>query len=82
MKASVKPAWHFDNNRRIWSGRISDLLVERINLPLEHRAVLKPIEKAGSRRNRNTDGPRFQVQVAFGKRLEPWVVGVERLAKE
>ncbi len=81
IKASVKPAWHFDNNQRIWTGRISDLLVDRINIPLEHRSVLKPIEKAGSRRKRNTDGPRFQLRVAFGKRAEPWVVGVERLGK-
>ncbi len=79
MKASIKPTWRFNNNQRIWTGRISDLLVEGINVPLEHRAVLRPIEKAGSRRNRNTDGPRYAVQVAFGKRAEPWIVEVEAI---
>ena len=79
MKASVRPSWHFKDQRWTWSGRISDLLIESINVPLEHRTVLFPIEKAGSRRNPESDGPRYQVKVAFGKRLEPWVVGVEKL---
>ena len=77
VKASVKPSWNFDNNQRKWTGRISDLQIESIYVPLEHRAVLGPIEKAGSHRSLKTNGPRFQVKVAFGKRAEPWVVGVE-----
>jgi hypothetical protein len=78
VKASIKPAWRFNDDQRTRVGRINDLLIEQINVPLEHRAVFNPVEKAASRRNRNTDGPRYQVQVAFGKRLEPWVVRVER----
>ncbi len=79
MRASVRPTWHFNENQWVWTGRISDLLIESINVPLEHRVVLKPMEQAGSRRNGNVVGPRYQVRVAFGKRAEPWVVGVERL---
>ena len=79
MKALVRPAWYFKEQQWTWSGRISDLLIENIHVPLEHRTVLFPIEKAGSRRNPESDGPRYKVKVAFGKRLEPWVVGVEKL---
>jgi len=79
VKASIKPAWRFNNNQRIWTGRISDMLIEQINVPLEYRAVFRPIEKKGSRRNRDTDGPRYAVEVAFGKRAEPWIVGVEAI---
>ena len=77
VRASVKPAWHYDDTQRKWTGRISDLLIESIYVPLEHQTLLKPIEKAVSRGNRKTQGPGYQVQVAFGKRSEPWVVGVE-----
>lgn len=76
VKASVKPSWNYDNDERRWTGRISDLLIESIYVPLEHQAVLKPIEKAISRYDRKIEGPRYQVQVAFGQRAEPWVVRV------
>ncbi len=80
MKAAVRSAWHLENNNRVWSGRIDGLLIERINVPLAYRKQFAGIE---SRRYRIPDeSPRFKVSVAFGKRNEPWLVGVEPLVAQ
>jgi hypothetical protein len=77
MKAAVRAAWHFEDKKHVWSGRIDGLFIERINVPLAYRKQFAGIE---SRRYRKPDeDPRFKVSVAFGKRNEPWLVGVEPL---
>jgi hypothetical protein len=54
-------------------GYVSDLSVERVNVPATYRGLFESIL-----RQRPTDrpelGPRYDVKLAFGKRLEPWLV--------
>lgn len=81
MKASIRPEWKTRINGHIWSGRITELFIGIINVPLEYRNAISSLEQ-GLRRNRKSEGPRFKVTVAFGKRSEPWVTGVEVIGKE
>ena len=81
MKASIRPEWRTLKEEHIWSGKITGLFIESINVPLAYRNALPAIEK-GLDRNRESEGPRFKIRVAFGKRTEPWVTGVELIVKE
>ncbi|MGH8642513.1 MAG: DUF4824 family protein [Burkholderiales bacterium] len=61
---------------RRWRGYIESIDTPRVNVPLEFRRqagmALRAIPRAGP-----TDpGPRYEVTVAFGQRLEPWVTAV------
>ena len=75
MQALITAAWNYYGEKD-WQGRISELLVPGINIPFEHRALFEALEEANSRGNRGEPTPRYKVRVAFGKRVEPWVVGV------
>ena len=80
MQASIRPQWRTLKNEHIWSGQITDLFIESINVPLAYRNALPALDK-GLGRNRKSEGPRFKIRVAFGKRAEPWVTGVELIVK-
>jgi len=75
VTALVKPVWERKSNDYSWTGWITDLPVDRVNLPLEYRSTL---EAAGVDLQRQTSGqpPRYNVTVAHGKRTEPWIISV------
>lgn len=81
MQATVRPGWSGNGKGKEgeWKGRITQLLVNTINVPLKHRAVFEPLEDDQVNRNQNQGTPRYKVKLAFGKRAEPWVIGVEEL---
>ncbi|GMR20989.1 MAG: DUF4824 family protein [Gammaproteobacteria bacterium] len=63
-----------DDDRWVVQGIVQEVAITRVNIPLEYRSVFEPymIDSAG---NRDRE-PSYQVALAYGKRLEPWVVGV------
>ena len=81
MQALVRPIWNYNNEKEEdeWLGRITDLLIDTINIPLEYRAVFEPLENLEPRYSRDDLLPRYKVVVAFGKRAEPWVIGVDAM---
>jgi len=81
MKALVRPAWNASGKDETWTGTVIDLLIDTINIPLQHRGVFDRLQTAG-RREPVEQTPRYRVRLAFGKRLEPWVLGVEALRNE
>ena len=79
MRALIRQTWEYDENeKKIWVGRIEDLLIDTINVPLEHRAIFEPLEDQ-PRNDQEDQSPRYKLSVAFGKRLEPWVLRVEEM---
>jgi hypothetical protein len=79
MQALIRPSRNFVDEGWIWKGSITDLLIDTINIPLEHRALFEPLEDVQLDRNQSRHKPRFTVRVAFGKRAEPWVIAVEKM---
>jgi len=79
MQALIKPIWRGNGKDGEWKGRITQLLINTINVPLEHRAVFELLEDRQNNRNRGKLLPRYKVTFAFGRRGEPWVVGVEKI---
>jgi hypothetical protein len=69
----VRPAWHLSAG-----GTIDDLSVDELSVPLEMRAAFEGASSARHRRAAAEDQPRFEAEVAFGRRLEPWLVAAAR----
>ena len=58
---------------------ISRLLVSKIHLPLRHKRQLERLLGPNPHRNGESKEPRYQVQLAYGRRYEPYVEGIEAL---
>jgi hypothetical protein len=64
---------HFDGNSKV-IGDVSNVSSSEINVPLEWRSVFGEVEEMPAAWvRRKADAP-FDATVAFGKRLEPWLV--------
>jgi Domain of unknown function (DUF4824) len=78
VHGQVQPAERGEQARRPKTGRVADLSVDEINVPIEFRDVF---EGASSE---NTYGPvpaskvAYEASIAFGQRLEPWMTGATR----
>lgn len=76
VHGQVQPQLIANKNQRRLLGYISRLSIDKINLPLSHQEAFKPKELRV--RTRKLEPPLrhegFEVAVAFGKRLEPWII--------
>ncbi len=70
---------HYGKNEGI-SGQIRGLSISNIHVPLHHKGVFDAFSHQG-RRNapHGITSPRYEVELAFGSRLEPWIVSVRKL---
>lgn len=78
LKGSVRPAMLRDKGKPPTAGgSIGGIAPNQINVPLELRAELDRIRDAPGQRAPNRP-PRYEVRLAVGQRLEPWIeqVGV------
>ena len=75
VRGTVRPWVVWDDNEATLSGDVSALSVEQLNVPLAFRA---PFEPHYERRSRRAVGVPFTLSVAFGRRLEPWIVSASR----
>ncbi|MDQ1329893.1 MAG: hypothetical protein QG578_155 [Thermodesulfobacteriota bacterium] len=85
----------YDKNKSEIMGNITDIRIDRINVPLTHRNVFDSIlaqdkyskdEQTGfsnkfNYRARGKKSPRYKVELAYGSRFEPWIQRVEKLVK-
>ncbi|MBN1255478.1 MAG: DUF4824 family protein [Deltaproteobacteria bacterium] len=67
------------NKKREVAGRISDIRVDKINVPLKHRKLFDAIVAQDKFGNRKQQGPRYKVEVAYGSRFEPWIRAVKEI---
>lgn len=58
-------------------GYISRLSVSSIHVPRKYRRVFDSILAGGTSGNKDFETPRFEVELAYGSRLEPWLVSVK-----
>jgi len=80
-------ALNYDHITKEPYGSITGLSISQINIPLKFRKVFNPIIKKDilkrkkSRMYHHTlqQLPRFQMELAYGKRFEPWIVSLRVL---
>ncbi len=65
-KGLVKPNYNQSSKRIEMSGYIVRLSIENIHVPLKYR---RKIDTLGS--------PHYEIELAYGRRLEPWIVSVK-----
>jgi len=69
------------------AGIVKQLSITDVNIPLEHASVLIPLldesnrdrRKTLSRHRSNKQPARYEVELHYGQRYEPWVTGVKGL---
>jgi len=65
--------YNYRNNKKEVYGRISQLAVEKINVPLKFRKTFDSLPERNKLNKYKPIPPRYKVKLAYGKRLEPWI---------
>jgi hypothetical protein len=71
VRGQVRPQWYPGEKSQLIGGYISSLSITGINVPQEFRPFLEPPLLQGKEGG-------YAVDVAFGKRLEPWISDVSK----
>jgi hypothetical protein len=78
-KGLVKPRLNHNKTKKELFGYISRLSVASINVPLKHRQIFDSILARDKSNKNDFRSPRFEVKLAYGNRLEPWIISVRSL---
>ncbi len=81
LAALVKPVWGSRDKKYQLNGMISDMLIDSVHIPLQHRSLFETFQDQSTRRSREGVDPRYKIKLAFGKRAEPWVMAVSPLGE-
>ena len=79
VKGLVKPRYRYHKKKKEMFGVISRLSTERIHVPLKHRNVLDNILAQDKPKQNGFQSPRYEIKLAYGSRLEPWIVSVHHM---
>jgi len=76
VRGQIQPRITYDKKKQpLMTGYIKDVSAQSINVPVEFRDVFESTRKTQNDGNANNDKrPPFEATVAFGRRLEPWIV--------
>ncbi|MCP3942377.1 MAG: DUF4824 family protein [Desulfobacteraceae bacterium] len=69
----------YDNDKKKVSGYISRLSVTSIHVPLKYRQVFDSILAQEESKENDFKDPRFEVELAYGSRHEPWILSVKTM---
>lgn len=80
VSGRVRPVWPYADARnqrtREWRGHIEAVNISSIHVPLAFRAAFEPMLDDAQTQRR----ARYEVTLAYGRRLEPWIVDVRPAA--
>jgi hypothetical protein len=96
--AKVRLSYQYKNNDSVppsierLEGEISEILIDEINVPLAKRKVLDQLLNAEKGKELNLGSyqyyydrqqpPDYTVTLRYGKRYEPWIVDIQKIAKQ
>jgi len=81
LRGTVRPAVrNGENGQPLAAGRVGNHRGTRIHVPHALRAALEPFEDRPA--GQPAAGTRYEVSLAVGRRLEPWIVGVRPLSND
>ena len=72
LRGRIKPRLDYVDHEMQVQGVVRSLSIGQVQVPEPYRDLLAPL--TSQRRGVGSHGPRYSVTVAFGRRLEPWVV--------
>ena len=71
-----EPSWQRDGGAHPFFGIVSSLSIDNLNVPLEFKSVFEGASAVRSDSEKNN--VRYDVDVSFGHRLEPWITRAAR----
>ncbi len=77
-KGIVRPRFYSKDNKNRVVGSITKLSVEKIHVPLKFKNKLEAFLNKNTTRNNDITLPRYKIELAYGKRLEPYIVTVKQ----
>ena len=80
-KGLIKPSRTYKKGNEKVVGHISNLSIENIHVPLDHRKIFDEMMAEKKARMDTITPPRYSVQLAYGGRLEPWIVSVNKFRR-
>ncbi len=78
-KGLVKPTINHANKKKEVTGYITKLGIESIHVPLNQRQVFDAILINNKSKYNEFREPRYEVELAYGSRFEPWTVSVRHI---
>ena len=79
VRGQVKP-YHRPAGMGEAGGYLTGLAIENIHVPLHQRQVFDALQTPDQSRRDEFAAPRYRVELAWGRRLEPWIVAAAALA--
>ncbi len=81
MRGIVDLECRSEKKKKVAVGRIADIRIDKINVPLSYRKLLEWVQAQIKSRRREQKGPRYKVELAYGNRFEPWIQRIDKLIK-
>jgi len=81
IKGKLRAGYHGSRKNKEVSGYVEHLLIEAVHVPLKQRRLFDAIRDKPDSGQDGVSPPRYAVELAFGSRLEPWIVSVKSLHK-
>lgn len=78
-KGLVKPIYRGDNKGKEVVGNITKISIENIHVPLNYKKMFDVVLAQGKLKHNECTPPRYKVELAYGSRLEPWIMSVEAM---
>ena len=79
-KGLVRPGYRRAQEKKEVFGSVSRLSVANIYVPLEYRQMFDSLLSQHKSRKNEFGPPRYEVELAYGRRFEPWIVSVKPVA--
>ena len=79
-KGLVRPVSRYYEERKEVDGYITQLSIESIHVPLKYRKIFDTIfaqDKLKKKHREVPHSPRYEIELAYGSRFEPWIVSVK-----
>jgi hypothetical protein len=73
LRGQIQPYLVENNRKTRLVGYITGLSVSRINVPARYREIFESMQENAQTNEYGVAASPFEVSVAFGKRLEPWI---------
>ncbi len=81
-KGIVKPRFYSLKNKNRVVGNIRRLSTEEIHVPLKFKKELESFLNKNMTRDNDITHPRYKVKLAYGSRLEPYIVSLKQIISE
>lgn len=75
----VRLTYRIENGRAWATGQIDEISVDKVHVPLEQRRALDAILQQSKASQGENKPPRYQAELLYGSRREPWIAAIRPL---